>query len=225
MQVKLYGLSSNIEFSILWTLFLLLLALPMSIVILMYGPKTMVPTPWLTLIPNSSGQYQEVTIYTHHPPPLSEVDVTFRGLDAPNSINPGPYVDIRVQLPAMTYHAGYFSGVTSPPPGNGPLNVPLNSVAVLDLLECVGANKTHQDVKDEADELLTIIRASTTQGVAGYMPMHFTANITNSGYEVPAMWFLVSLLIFWILVWVAGMVKHARIRTKWQLEAAGFGVD
>jgi hypothetical protein len=203
------------SFAILWSLLLPLPALTVSGVLIWFGPMATIPTPWLQLTPLNPGQYQDIRIHTLHPIPLSEIDITISG-------NGHDYVSLMVELPAMTYLSYFWSDyATTSPPGSGPnAGQVLDHAAVLDLLRYVGADTSRQDVIDEASELVAIVQvANTNQGIAGQNTTHFTQSYNNSSYNVPAKWFIVSLMLLWCVVWLSGFVLYFRVRRMHQSTA------
>jgi hypothetical protein len=207
-------------FVLIWSVCLPIPLLIVSGILVWYGPKTAIPTPWLELTPIQSGQYESVVISTEGAPPLTELDINFTGLSDPSGFYGKPYVAIIVEFPAMTYHSYYWSDdLTKPAPGVVPYglpNIPFDKSAILDLLDCVGADISRKDVQDEADELLKIVRLCQIQGVAGHAPTLYTPNYVYNSYNFPAKWFLILQPVLWFIIWLAGIIQYRRMRRIWQ---------
>lgn len=209
-------------FALIWSVCLPIPLLILSSILVWYGPMTVIPTPWLELTPIQSKQYESVIISTEGAPPLNELDINFTGLSDPPGLRQGPYVVVRVQYSTMTYHSYYWSDdlVKSPPgvaPDGAPNQMfPFDRAAILDLLDCVGADISRKDVQDEADELLKIVRLCQKQGVAGHTSTLYTPNYVYNSYNFPAKWFLILQPVLWFIFWLAGIIQYRRMRRIWQ---------
>jgi hypothetical protein len=91
---------------------------------------------------------------------------------------------------------------------------PLNQGEVLAWFGFVGADVDGLDIQDLASELASIIEGIPQHGLLNLTPTHFEYTNRSAGTRMPAVWFMKSLLIFWLVVWLAGFVCFFVIKRR-----------
>ncbi len=190
---KQRGAVSPMMFFLLWTLLLPVPSCPIAGLLLWVGPQTTVQGDWLRLMPIASGEYQWIIINPY---------LSVEGNSAQHSM-----LDEHLEIDpvAMTYEDRSSAAIVTKP---------LDRQVILDMFKRVNADITRQDVLDEADELLSIIRGISTQGLARLTPIHFNQSYHRNSYQEPAGWFMLVLLGLWVVFWIGGFWLYIRICRK-----------
>ncbi len=210
-------------FLILWTM---LLPMPAAVSVLLaaaLGPTYKVTIENLTLTPNTSSGYKEIDVSTSsHGPSFGDVffivganpdvlDVTM----LPSASNTN-WAWMKVDTTTWTWQDPSATTNASP----------LDEQAVLNWMSTANINTSDPAVQEQARELLRILTEAPTVGLQNVQTGVFSATRSSWQNQFPAPWFVLAVGLFWLAVWVGGIVIYIRLRRRrqqrwqWRMDAA-----
>ncbi len=210
---KQRGAVSPILFVLLWTLLLPGPTCLVSGVLVAIGPKqSAIDKESLELSIPTSGEYRSLTIERYHGGlSILPGSTTLTMLFCVGQTN---HVNLNINPDAMTYVDITNSNSNTYGPTPSRSTTPLDRQAILSVLQRIGADPSRQDVIDEADELLGIVKTIPTQGLLNVTTTNFFPKYTQNTHDEPAVWFMLLMLGICIGFWILGFVFFFRIRRK-----------
>lgn len=219
-------------FGILWTVLLPLPALIAIGLMIAYGPQHAYTIHSLNLAPTPPAGSQLSNVGIEQAwggsPWSMGPDPSRITMNASANASAGSYVHAEIDLTSFTF-ANTYGGNTS-----GNLTAPASGTAVTDasvlaLLGGTGASTTDPTVQAHASDVVKVLQSLRTQGLgthASALPPTPTFTVQNNSWQndQPATWWVVSVLAFWLLFWIAGFVIFTLVRRAqhraWERELA-----
>ena len=201
------------KFLLFWIFVYPIFALGVSIALIWFGPKEAYGPAACYLNPKYHEEYSTIRMLVHITPAgvwtRAEVQISGTHTDAYAEIN-------LVTKEVNTASTAMFGNSYAKPPAAYAHPVPLTQAEALTWLGHAGADMTNQKVQDDASELMMILNGIPHHGLAGLTPTYYDYILRASEYYLPAIWFVKSLMVTWLAIWIVGIIAYWRIDRRIQ---------